>query len=77
VKPEEYILAVNPIDITEGRTRENIDLLKEYFEDCGGQDLLAIYASGKEDGRHRACAAKELGIEYVPGLAFGKHFLEA
>lgn len=33
-------------------------------------DPLALYASGKEDGRHRAVAAKELGIKKVPVLTW-------
>jgi ParB-like chromosome segregation protein Spo0J len=33
-------------------------------------DPLAIYKNGKEDGRHRAIAAKELGIKQVPVLVW-------
>jgi hypothetical protein len=34
-------------------------------------DPLMIYDGGKEDGRHRAVAAKEMGIKTVPVILFG------
>ena len=67
--PEDYLSRVRPLDMDE-LTRENIDDLKRHIEEGGELDPLAIYPNGKEDGRHRANAAKELGIEQVPVLTW-------
>jgi ParB-like chromosome segregation protein Spo0J len=48
----------------------NIDDLKQHILSGRRLDPLAIYADGKEDGRHRAHAALELGIKRVPVLDF-------
>ena len=36
-------------------------------------DPLQLLGNGLEDGRHRAMAAKELGIDKVPVIDFRKH----
>lgn len=67
--PDEYIAQVRPLDVDE-ISRDNIDDLKRHIASGRTLDPLAIYADGKEDGRHRAYAAKELGITRVPVLDF-------
>ena len=74
VSPEEYLKKVAHLDIDEADSRENIDLLKEHIEKGKTLDPLLIRKNGKEDGRHRAYAAKELGIKYVPVIDYGSHF---
>ena len=76
VSPDEYIAAVRPLAMDE-ESRENIDILKRHIEDGKTLDPLLIRANGKEDGRHRAYAAKELGIAQVPVIAYGDQFSKA
>jgi hypothetical protein len=73
VTPDEYLAAVRPLTMDD-ESRENIDLLKEHIESGKTLDPLLIRASGKEDGRHRAHAAKELGIGRVPVIVYGDQF---
>lgn len=73
VSPDEYLSKVKPLKIDEA-SRENIDLLKEHILSGKTLDPLLIRANGKEDGRHRAYAAKELGIKEVPVIDYGDHF---
>ena len=68
--PDEYLKRVRPLDIDEG-SRDNIDDLKNHILSGRTLDPLVIYEDGKEDGRHRAHAAKELGIKQVPVILFG------
>jgi hypothetical protein len=71
--PQEYLAQSRPLTIDEV-SRENIDLLKQHIQQGGTLDPLALYnrpnAAGTllEDGRHRANAAIELGIDQVPVL---------
>lgn len=67
--PDEYLSKVRPLVIDE-ISRENIDDLKDHIMSGHTLDPLVIYSDGKEDGRHRANAAKELGIEQVPVIVF-------
>lgn len=69
MSPDDYLSQVRPLDIDES-SRDNIDDLKNHIQSGGKLDPLAIYADGKEDGRHRAHAAKELGIDKVPVIDF-------
>src|SRR5580704_3056591 len=71
MSPDAFLKASRPLDIDE-TSRENIDFLKEHIEAGKTLDPLALYANGKEDGRHRAMAAKELGIKRVPVINFRK-----
>jgi len=73
VTPEEYIAKVKPLEMDE-ESRENIDLLKEHIKSGKFLDPLLIRKNGKEDGRHRAHASKELGISHVPVIDYGNHF---
>ena len=63
--PDAYLAEVRPLDIDEA-SRDNIDDLKAHIMSGKTLDPLHIRADGKEDGRHRAVAAKELGIAQVP-----------
>lgn len=72
--PDEYLNQVRPLEIEE-IARENINDLKEHILSGRTLDPLVIYEDGKEDGRHRANAAKELGIKKVPVIVFGEKTL--
>jgi hypothetical protein len=74
VSPDDYLKKVAPLNIDEADSRENIDLLKEHIEKGKTLDPLLIRKNGKEDGRHRAYAAKELGIKHIPVIDYGNHF---
>lgn len=65
MSPDRYLKRVKPLDIDDA-SRDNIDDLKNHIKSGGKLDPLKIYSTGKEDGRHRAHAAKELGIKRVP-----------
>lgn len=67
--PDEYLRIVRPLTLDDV-SRENIADLVAHVRRGGELDPLAIYANGKEDGRHRAYAAKKLGIRIVPVLVF-------
>jgi len=69
MSPDAFLAAVRPLTLDD-TSRENIDDLKQHIESGRTLDPLTIYADGKEDGRHRAYAAKELGIKSVPVLDF-------
>ncbi len=72
MSPQEYLSKVRPLNMDEV-SRDNIDDLKQHIQAGKTLDPLAIYADGKEDGRHRAQAAAELGINRVPVLLFTKN----
>lgn len=76
VNPARYLACVRPLVMDE-ESRENIDLLKAHILSGKTLDPLLIRADGREDGRHRAHAALELGIEVVPVIAFGERFAGA
>ncbi len=69
--PEEYLAQTRPMPMDD-LTRENVDDLKQHILSGGELDPLALYADGREDGRHRAHAAKELGIKTVPVINYRK-----
>lgn len=70
MKPADYLAAVRPLTMDD-ESRENVDLLKAHIESGKTLDPLKIFDGGKEDGRHRAYAAMELGIPSVPVIVFG------
>lgn len=76
VSPSQYLAEVRPLHLDE-ESIENIDLLKERMQLGLGLGPLALYADGNEDGRHRAHAARELGVELLPVIAFGGRLLDA
>jgi hypothetical protein len=63
--PDEFLQKVRPLKLDD-ESLDNIAALKRHIESGGKLDPLHIYSTGKEDGRHRAYLAKELGIEKVP-----------
>lgn len=72
--PDEFLnkAKVLTMDI---HTRENVEDLKQHILNGGRLDPLVLYSSDKSDvrnsdGRHRAIAAKELGMESVPVVDF-------
>lgn len=67
--PAEYLKRVRPLKMDEA-SRDNVDSLIAHIIAGRTLDPLAIYPDGKEDGRHRATAAIELGIASVPVLVF-------
>lgn len=69
MSPDEYLSKVRPLDIDDA-SRDNIDDLKQHIVSGRKLDPLKIDAKGREDGRHRAHAAKELGIKSVPVLTW-------
>ena len=69
MSPDEYLSKVRPLDIDEA-SRDNIDDLKRHILSGRKLDPLKIDAHGREDGRHRAHAARELGIKQVPVLTW-------
>jgi hypothetical protein len=69
MSPDEFLSQVRPLEVDEA-SRDNIDDLKNMMQSGRKLDPLAIYADGKEDGRHRATAAKELGMDTLPVLDF-------
>lgn len=71
MSPDQYIASVRPLVMDE-ISRDNIDDLVQHIKSGRKLDPLKIYSNGKEDGRHRAYAAKELGISKVPVIVFGK-----
>jgi len=71
ISPDAFLDQVKPLTIDE-ESRENIDILKDHINSGKTLDPLAIYENGEEDGRHRAIAAKELGMGAIPVIDFRK-----
>ena len=69
MSPDEFLSKVRPLELDDVSI-DNIDDLKNHIENGRTLDPLVIYADGKEDGRHRAYAAKQLGISKVPVIVF-------
>lgn len=69
--PDEFLQQVRPLQL-DAESLDNIAALRKHVEAGGKLDPLHIYATGKEDGRHRAYLAKELGIEKVPVALHGQ-----
>jgi hypothetical protein len=67
--PQEFLSQARPLTIDE-TSRDNIDDLKNHIQSGRTLDPLTIDQNGKEDGRHRAHAAQELGISKVPVITW-------
>ena len=70
MSPDEFLARAKPLEIDDV-ARENIDYLKKHMTDGRTLDPLTIYKDDVKDvrasdGRHRAIAAKELGMNKVP-----------
>ena len=74
MSPDDFLKDAAPLKMDE-LARESVDDLKRHIQEGGELDPLEIFGpkSGgarNSDGRHRAIAAKELGIDSVPVLDF-------
>ena len=74
--PDEFLSKAKPLEIDDA-ARDNIDDLKEHIKSGRKLDPLTLYSTDKSnvrnsDGRHRAIAAKELGISTVPVVDYTK-----
>lgn len=74
--PDEFLSKTPTLKIDDS-SRDNIDDLKQHILSGRKLDPLALYSTDKtntrnSDGRHRAIAAKELGINKIPVLVFEK-----
>lgn len=67
--PDQYIARVRPLRLDD-ESEDNIEDLINHIKSGRTLDPLKIYPDGKEDGRHRAYAAKRLGIKYVPVIVW-------
>ena len=70
--PDEFLEAAAPLTIDDV-SRENIDDLKRHIQEGRRLDPLNLYEGATvrdSDGRHRAIAARELGIKQVPVISF-------
>ena len=63
--PDEYLSKVRALELDD-ISMDNVDDLVNHIQTSRSLDPLVIYPDGKEDGRHRAYAAKKLGIDSVP-----------
>ncbi|URC15508.1 hypothetical protein DB2_6 [Octadecabacter Antarctic DB virus 2] len=70
MSPDEFLSRVRPLELDEV-ARDNIDDLKNHMQSGRTLDPLQISLRGREDGRHRAIAARELGMGSVPVLRWG------
>lgn len=76
MSPDEYLRRVRPLEIDDS-SQDNIDDLVRHIQSGRTLDPLKIYADGREDGRHRAYAAKQLGIKKVPVIVWPPKQTEA
>lgn len=76
MSPDKYIAKVRPLSMDD-ESVENIDILAQHMLDGNTLDPLKIYPDGKEDGRHRAYAAKKLGIAKVPVIVYPQSMKES
>jgi len=71
MKPQEFLNETDPLHIGKG-DRQIIDTFKHNIKTGHHLGPLKIYNNGGQDGRHRANAAKELGIKTVPVIDYRK-----
>ena len=74
VSPDEFLKNSKPLEI-DAVARENIEDLKQHIKEGRKLDPLTLYEVDKtnvksSDGRHRAIAAKELGIKEIPVIDY-------
>ena len=78
MSPKAFLAAARSLEVGAG-DRKLIDNFKDVIKDRGALGPLKLYKDGKEDGRHRATASKELKVPKVPVIdyrATGGHVLE-
>ena len=77
ITPDDFLSKAKGLEMNQS-DRDNIDKLKQHILDGKKLDPLEIYSEVKNslgsniDGRHRAMAAKELGIKEVPVIDYSK-----
>ena len=69
MSPDEFLDRTRPLDMDD-KTQRSIDAYKGMMDAQHRMNPLQLLANGLEDGRHRATAAKELGIDSVPVVDF-------
>ena len=69
MSPNQFLDRTRPLDIDD-ETQRSIDAYKGMIEAQRRMNPLQLLANGLEDGRHRATAAKELGVDSVPVVDF-------
>lgn len=70
MSPQDFLSKAKKLEMDE-ETRENVDDLKKHIQDGKKLDPLTLYSLDatdvrNSDGRHRAIASQELGIQEVP-----------
>lgn len=65
MSPDEFLDRARPLKDTE-ENKETVSTFKKGMEKGHKFDPLALYPDDQENGRHRAKAAKQLGIKKVP-----------
>ena len=65
MKPKEFLKKARPLNMDKD-DKKDIKGFKHSIENGHKLDPLALYPHNRENGRHRAVAAKELGIKEVP-----------
>ena len=65
MKPDAFLKKARKLAVSEG-DRGIIDKFKSDIKSGEPMGPLKLYPDGREDGRHRATAAKELGLDEVP-----------
>jgi hypothetical protein len=76
MSPDQYLSRVRPLQLDD-ESEENIEDLMNHIRSGRTLDPLKIYPDGKEDGRHRAYAAKRLRIKRVPVIIWPQKTTES
>ena len=71
MEPQKFLNETDPLHIGKG-DRKVIDTFKHNIKHGDHLGPLKIYEGGHQDGRHRATAAKELGVKTVPVIDYRK-----
>lgn len=69
--PQQFLARVKPLEMND-RDKRLIAHFEQRIKSGVKLDPVAIKPSGKPNGRHRATAAKNLGIETIPVIIFPK-----
>lgn len=71
MSPKAFLDAARPLHVGKN-DRKLIDSFKGQIQRHDSLGQLKLYKDGKEDGRHRATASKELGVAKVPVIDYRK-----
>jgi hypothetical protein len=69
MSPDEFLSRTQSVDMN-GDAKKTIKKFKRKMEKGKHLNPLAIFPAGGQDGRHRAHAAKALGIKKVPVIVW-------